>query len=74
MERLSDIKNFSCFKLTTKDENLDFFYTADTFVNVKGELFQNCTCGKCSACFRTKNNMKNKIGKLDDVTEVTFED
>lgn len=72
MIRLSDLKDFDTFTLPNADMN--FFYTKDTFVNVKGELFQNCSCGKCSACFRTSNNMKNKIGKLDDVTEVKFEE
>lgn len=71
MTKLTDLKDFECFK--TKDsKGLDFFFAKDTFVDKKGNLFQNCNCGKCSACFRTANNLKNKIGHLDNIEEVKF--
>lgn len=71
MNNLADFKNFECFKVI---EGSDFFYTVETFVDKKGFLFQNCKCGKCSDCFRTKNNLKFKIGHIDTVTEATFEE
>lgn len=72
MERLSDIKKFDTFVLANSE--ISFYYTKETFVNAKGELFQNCNCEKCTSCFRTPNNLKIKIGKLEDVTEVIFEE